>query len=59
LLHELVGHRISMWSQGGDRTPRDDGRLVGYDERWVKIENAAGELLYFPIANIRLIKPQP
>lgn len=55
ILQEIVGRTIEVRS--GDGSYRDDGKLVAYDERWIKVEKGSGESLYFPIFNIRLVKP--
>jgi len=57
LLKDLLGQHVAIWSQVGSSNARDEGKLISYDERWVKIENSGRESLYFPIANIRLLKP--
>jgi hypothetical protein len=57
ILKEVLGREVEVRSQAGDRDFRDDGKLVAYDERWIKIEVGANSFLYFPIANVRLLKP--
>ncbi|RYX86213.1 hypothetical protein EON83_03045 [bacterium] len=57
ILKDLVGKHVEVRSRAGDGGFRDEGRLVDYDERWIKLDKGAGEVLYFPIANVRLVKP--
>lgn len=57
LLKEIVGRRVEVRSQAGNADFRDDGKLVSYDARWICIETSYGERIYFPIANVRLLKP--
>ena len=59
LLQDLVGRRVEVRSQAGNHDYRDDGKLVAYDARWICIEVAYGDRIYFPIANVRLLKPLP
>ena len=57
LLEELLGRTVEVRSQSERGDHRDDGKLVGYDERWIKIEKSYSETIFFPIANVRLLKP--
>lgn len=57
LLQELLGKVVEVRTRGGDRGYQDAGTLTAYDEHWIKLEKEGGEALYFPIANIRLVKP--
>ncbi len=57
LLEELLGRTVEVRSQSDGANSRDDGKLVAYDERWIKIQKSYGEVLFFPIANVRLLKP--
>jgi hypothetical protein len=55
LRKELLGKKVEVRS--GDGSYRDEGKLVDYDERWVKLDKGYDEVIYFPIVNIRLLKP--
>ncbi len=55
MLEELLGKTVEVRS--GNTDCHDDGQLLAYDERWIKLAKETGEVIYFPIANIRLIKP--
>lgn len=57
LLKELVGKTVEVRSRSGDAGFRDEGILTDYDERWIKLDKGYEGVLYFPIANIRLVKP--
>lgn len=57
ILKELLGKVVEVRSQSERGDPRDDGKLVSYDARWICIEKNFGERLYFPITNVRLLKP--
>lgn len=55
LLQELLGKSVEVRS--GDADYDDEGQLLAYDEHWIKLAKVSGQVMYFPIANIRLIKP--
>ena len=55
LIQELLERRVEVRS--GSTEGRDSGTLEACDERWIKLRKDSGELLYFPIANVRLVKP--
>ena len=57
LLKELIGRTVEVRSRSGDTGYRDEGKLVDCDERWIKLDKGYDGVLYFPIANIRLVKP--
>ena len=56
ILEELLGEYIEVISRGGNTAYRDSGVLEDYDEQWIKIRKEL-ETLYFPIANVRVLKP--
>lgn len=56
LLKELLGKHVELRSQS-ERDWRDDGILQDYDERWIKLRKSSGDTIYFPIVNVRLVKP--
>ncbi len=55
VLHEVLGQFVQVRSQYGQGEGRDEGVLEAYDERWIKLRKDA-ETLYFPIANVRIVK---
>lgn len=57
ILEELPRQHVEVRSQANNHDYRDDGVLEEYDERWIKIRKSSGETIYFPIANVRLLKP--
>lgn len=55
LLKDMVGSRVAVWSLAGSQEHRDDGILREVDSHMLMLE-AGGEMLYFPLNNVRLIK---
>ncbi len=56
LLRELIGRQINVYSVQGQSEIRDSGELVSYDDTWLCLRKD-GELLYFSIHRVRLVKP--
>ena len=56
LIEELIGKTVEIRSQAGQADYRDDGVLEACDERWLRLRKGY-ELIYFPINNVRLVKP--
>ena len=56
VLEALLGQWIEVRSQAPNTDYRDDGVLEAYDARWLVLRKDSG-LIYFPIANVRLVKP--
>jgi hypothetical protein len=56
LIQELVGKRVRLWSGRGENSYADDGVLDACDGEWLRLDKN-GEKLYFPLYNVRLIKP--
>lgn len=54
VLQGLVGQQVEL---RGESATIDKGILQAYDDRWVVLKKLGDELLYFPIANVRLLKP--
>ncbi len=54
VLEELLGKTITVWSESNIK---DEGKLLAFDDRWIKIEKPYGEVLYLVITNLRLLKP--
>lgn len=57
VLSEMLGREVEVRSLRGQSECVDLGVLEAYDERWIKVRNDSGEALYFPVANVRLLKP--
>ena len=56
ILEGILGQHVEVRSQSVTAACRDNGVLEEYDERWIKIRKDL-EVIYFPIANVRLLKP--
>lgn len=56
VMSEVLGKYVEVRSQYGSSEGRDEGVLEAYDERWIKLRKANGDTLYFPIANVRIVK---
>ncbi len=57
VLSELLGQEVEVRSLRGQSECVDSGVLEAYDERWLKVRQSPEQVLYFPIANVRLLKP--
>lgn len=55
VLRELLGKRVIVYS-GENNAYSDKGTLEAYDGNWVRLRVPSGDLLCFPIYNIRLLK---
>ena len=58
VLNELMGKSVEVRSLRGQGECVDSGVLEAYDEQWIKLRKDGGEVLYFSIANVRLLKPE-
>ena len=56
LLQNLIGHTVQIHSDREGSEVSDTGILEGFDAHWVCL-NKNGEMLYFSLYRIRLIKP--
>ncbi len=56
VVSELLGQQVEVRSLRGQSECVDAGVLEATDERWIKLRKD-DEVLYFPIANVRLVKP--
>ncbi len=56
LLQNLVGRTVQIYSEREGSEISDTGILESFDGEWVCL-NKSGELLYFSLYRIRLIKP--
>lgn len=57
LIYELLERRVEVRSQAGNAEGTDRGTLEACDAQWLRLRKENGELLYFPIVNVRLVKP--
>ncbi len=60
VLQDLIGQRAIIWSRMGQLEAKDEGILEAFDSLFVRLrcQTMTGEaLLYFPLYNVRLIKP--
>lgn len=56
LLEEWYGTRVAVWSNNYADS-RDEGVLEAFDGIFVRMRSGKGEVMFFPITAIRLIKP--
>ena len=54
-LQQLIGQRVQVWTNGAQQGFTDTGTLVAFEDPWLVL-SADGEVLCFPLHNIRLIK---
>lgn len=57
VLRELVGRKVTAFTDSGAAEARDVGILEGYDAQWIKLRKGESEVLYLNVARTRLIKP--
>ena len=55
-LQELIGQPVEVTSMEGHDRYVDTGTLESYIYPWVLLRKKTGELLSFPVFNIRIIK---
>jgi hypothetical protein len=55
-LAELIGQPVEVTSMEGQDRYVDVGTLESYAYPWVQLRKKNGELLCFPVHNIRIIK---
>jgi|SwirhisoilCB2_FD_contig_41_12548396_length_256_multi_22_in_0_out_0_1 hypothetical protein len=55
-LSELIGQPVEVTSMEGHDRYVDTGTLESYVYPWVLLRKKTGELLSFPVFNIRIIK---
>lgn len=53
----LIGQEVQVWSMGGTQVYTDTGVVTAFDDPWLMLQGKDGQLLYFPVHNIRLVKP--
>ena len=54
-LEDLVGSLVEVRSNGADNHHLDKGILLSFEDPWLRIDSN-GEILCFPVHNIRLVK---
>ncbi len=56
LINELVGQKVTIYSEQGEAERQDIGLLETSDAVWLRLRKADNEVLYFCIHRIRMIK---
>ena len=56
ILEEALNHVVEIRTQSGQHDFRDDGQLVAFDDQWLKVVKSNGEVIFFAIAQVRLVK---
>lgn len=56
VLEDLLGAEVEVRSLRGQGECVDTGVLEAFDAQWIKVRKD-DEVLFFPIANVRLLKP--
>jgi hypothetical protein len=56
VLKDLIGKRVEVWSQTGDYHYTDDGTLEAFEYPFIRLRTYGGDLLCFPVYNVRLVK---
>lgn len=56
-MSDVLNQRVEVRSISGGAAYQDVGNLVACDERWIQVQTSLGAMLFFPIANVRLVKP--
>lgn len=57
LINDLVGRKITIFSNQGDAERQDVGTLEATDGSWLKLRKSENEVLIFSTYHIRLVKP--
>ena len=57
VIQELIGKKVSVYSNQPGAERQDVGILEAVDGGWVKVRKSETETVYFNVALIRLIKP--
>lgn len=57
ILNELVGRKVSVYSNQPGTERQDVGILEAVDESWVKIRKSEHEVIFFSLHLVRLVKP--
>lgn len=57
LLKELIGQKVTIFSNSGDQNVQDVVRIEAVEGGIIKAKKGDRETMYFNIAHVRLIKP--
>jgi hypothetical protein len=57
LIQQLVGKKVTVYSAQGETERQDIGILEAAEGVWLKMHKENGEVLYFHLARIRVVKP--
>lgn len=57
ILQELIGRKVSVYSNQPGAERQDVGFLEAVDETWVKIRKSEHEVIFFCTHLVRLVKP--
>jgi len=57
LLTELIGKKVTVFSEQGDAERQDVVTLESTDGTWIKARKSETELMYFNFHKVRMIKP--
>lgn len=57
LLKELIGQKVTIFSNAGDQSVQEVVRIEAIDGDIIKVLKGDRELMYFNLKLIRLIKP--
>jgi hypothetical protein len=56
LLSEMVGKKVQVYSVHGGGEVQTVGTLESVDDLWVKIRKSETEVMYFGVAQVRMVK---
>jgi len=57
VLQDLIGKKVSVYSNQPGAERQDVGVLEAADDHWLRIRKSDTEVLYFSVVLVRLIKP--
>ena len=57
LIQELIGKKVTIYSAQGETERSDIGVLEGAEGDWLKLHKETGEILYFTVERVRMVKP--
>ena len=58
ILKPLVGKKVTVYTLvGGGQDRQDVGTLEQVEGNWLQIRKGDSDVLFFPVANVRLVKP--
>jgi len=57
VLQDLIGKKVSVYSNQPGAERQDVGVLEAADSQWLRIRKSDTEVLYFSVVLVRLIKP--